>query len=286
MNIASKSRVKNGKKMVIGRQEIACEVASMVYKLITNVLHKCRDSAKIQLFHDVLYLFTGWGTGNNAGNQKNVNQKTLRMHWKDSETEDIDYVRRTQYKKEMRIQDRYNMNIFEAEETNDENKKILRMFIRDHPEMCLIVQHDVYVSGEQKRLRFSIYIVDVVCKLVSAFWNMESNSSAGHALCIDKTALKVIIVMSLAFRKIVDRTLQDVDDCNVVKWANMPIGKTKNTTGKRKSEEQEAYTSNGSNSYVFPEVLGVSLDWFQPSNSRQRETLSQMCLNLKKASTI
>ena len=153
--------------MVIGRQEIACEVASMVYKLITNVLHKCGDSAKIQLVYDVLYLFTGWGTGNNAGNQKNINQKTLRMHWKDgSETEDIDYVRRTHYTKEMRIQDRYNMNMFEAEETNDENKKILRMFIRDHPEMCLIVQHDVYVSGEHKRLRFSIYIVDVVCKLV------------------------------------------------------------------------------------------------------------------------
>lgn len=255
----------------ITRHEVACEAAGMVYRIITNILHRCRDAGKVQMFHDLLYLFTGWGTASNS-----VDQKSLKMRWKSAGTINIDYVRNVKLMKEVKTQDKYKFCDHEFESTNKENNDTLRQFMFEHPELCLLAEHDVKVGGRTRRLRYRIYIIEVICKLLSAFSSIDSNSSATPALNVDKSVLKIVSVICIAFKAIVDRTLEDVSDRGVVMWANMKIGRTKTQQSRRVSAEDD-----GSSSYTFPQVDGVSLDMFQPSASRQKDILGPMCLNLK-----
>ena len=267
------SKTKGAKTVEITRHDIACEAASMVYRIITNVLHRCRDAAKLQMFHEVLYLFTSW-----SQLQSTIDQTSLQIKWKEVGSKSVDYVKTVPSTKEVKVQERYNLHAVKFEGADNENLAALKSFMKEHPEMCLIAEHDVSVSGKIRCLRCNIHIIEVVSKLVSAFCNIDSNSTATKGLCVDKSSLKVVAVISIALKDIIERTRLDVSEDNVVLWANMKTGKKKNTTGRT-----TAVDDCSRNSYSFPEVNGVSLAMFQPSPSRQKDTLWPMCLNLKEA---
>ena len=268
------NRMKQQKGTEISKSDVALEAAGMVYRLITNILHRCRDTAKLQLFHDLSYLFTGWGNGRGTSA---IDQKSLTMKWKQIASRDVDYVETVSYTRQAKIQDRYNMNKFEFEDINSDNVKVLRHFMRDHPEMCLVVEQDVSLAGRIKRITCHIHITEFVCKLIAAFSVINSNSSSVQAMCIDRSALKVAAVISIAIRNIIDRTLKDVDYDGASRWANMKTGKTKSATSKQQIDETSA------DGYIFPEIDGISMDTLQPSNSGQKDTLWPMCLHLKES---
>lgn len=53
-------RPKESKNVHISRYIIGFKVATAVYNIITNNLHRGRDAARVQLFHDGLYVFSRW----------------------------------------------------------------------------------------------------------------------------------------------------------------------------------------------------------------------------------
>ena len=58
------------------REEIATEAACMLYRKFTPLLNRCRAASRVQLFHDVMYIFTNWSLHNAS-----VDQRTLQVAW-------------------------------------------------------------------------------------------------------------------------------------------------------------------------------------------------------------
>ncbi len=82
----------NGKTKVIRsgpltQDEISTEAAKMVYQIITSTLYRSRHASKVQLFHDVLYIFTGW-----AQHGVLVDQSTLKLQWEKPRDGEFDYT--------------------------------------------------------------------------------------------------------------------------------------------------------------------------------------------------
>lgn len=112
---------------------------------------------------------------------------------------DVEFVRSIKFNKDVKVQDRHHLNSFEFEDTNADNRKILRQFVLRHPEMGLVAEHDVCLAGSIRRLRCNIHTIEAICKLMPHFSTRDSYSFAIQSLCIDKSALKVVTVLSLAF---------------------------------------------------------------------------------------
>ena len=75
----SSDKPKTARSGPLTQDEIGTEAAAMVYRVITAILYRSRSSTKTQLFHDVMYLFTGWGQ-----HSVPVDQESLKIKWESS----------------------------------------------------------------------------------------------------------------------------------------------------------------------------------------------------------
>lgn len=263
----SSSRSKQSKKVPITNDLIAVEAASMVYRIITNVLHKGRDSCKVQMYHEMLYLFSGWSQFGSC-----VSQSSLHLKWFQQSSESVQYLNSVPLMKEIKPQERIPSRMLSNDSIDNENVKRLSQIISEHPEMSIVVHHDVKVKGTAMRLRYHINMLEVASKVVGSYGTLVTNSQSKDVLSVDQGSLKVIIVIALALRKLVDCTLKDIKDGEQVPWA-------RNSTLSQKPGQKGQ--DEVINQYTFPEVDGISLNHFQPPRSKQKEILGPMILNLK-----
>jgi len=269
----SSSRGKQGKKNQLTDDIIATEAVSMVYRIITNVLHKGRDACKIQMFHELLYLFTGWSQF-----KVSVDQSSLHMKWKAQASRDVDYLESIPFMREIKPQDRIPSKILQNDAIDNDNLRLMTKFISDHPEMTIVVHHDVVVNGSTRSLRHHINMVEVASKVVGAYGMLDTNSQSKHVLSSDRGCLKVIVVIAIAIRHIVNQTLKQLNDGEPVMWLDniTPTG-----NAKAQSPNQEHSEAINRSKYMFPVVNGISLDYFQPPRSKQKEILGPLLLTLK-----
>ena len=274
---ATNSRARNKRTVSELRNLIGVEAAGQVYRLITSHLHKARDSCKLQMFHDVLYVFTGW-----SQHQKLIDQRSLRLSWMDRTPSSFldswaDIPRMT----EVRVQDRYEAETIKSEEVNSGNLKRVSEFISKHPEMTLVVTHDVMVKGKVQTLRYFVSILEVAAKLLAAFCTLDSNSRAKDILSVHSESFKVVSVIAHTLRSLIDLTMKEVNHDGTVRWADS-VAKKKKVSRKLRTGSDDC-TDNVPvlNSFKYPIFMGISIDDYLPAPSTQKSVLESMLLSLK-----
>lgn len=259
---------KSSKAGAITRDVIASEAASMVYRIITNVLHKARDACRIQIFHDLFYVFSTWKQF-----KVRIDQKTLKLSWYDDVCAVSGLQRITPSVTEVRVQDRLFGNS-EVAEASRQNCPILTDFMTVHPEMSLVVEHGVMVKGKTRTLRYFVNLVEVVCKMLAAFSSLESNCTAEDFLSVDRDSLNVVMFIATGLRRIICETMSCVTEDGFVAWL---AKKKPNKTDK----EAHVHVDENNGEFRFPQVNGLSIDNFMPAWTRQRNHLGSMLLTLK-----
>jgi len=268
----SSSKTKATRSGPLTQDEIATEAACMVYKVITAVLYRSRASSKIQLFHDIMYLFTGWGQHGVP-----VDQRTLKINWEKPLTSDIDYLDDLPRTKIIRPNERISCEQ-DVERTDIANIIHLETLIAHHPELSLIIEHDVMVNGVERRLKYRINLIEVTCRLLAAYVTLESTAKGKDALSSDKRCFNPIMVMSVGLRKLMKKAIDDLNSSNIVPWSNNHCARGKRGRPKRSSAANNVLDQT--TEYQFEDVDGINLDQLQPPPSKQRELLSHMMLSV------
>ena len=142
------------------RNEIANESASMLYRITTSMLSRSRNASKLQIFHDLSYLFVSWS---NHGCQ--VDQKSLSIAWEAPFTEDVDYIDCVARTKVLRHYEKRAMKRRELDQMDLDNISHLEVLISEHPELSLVIEHGVMVNGAVTRLRFRMSLIEVAFRL-------------------------------------------------------------------------------------------------------------------------
>ena len=270
---SKRGKSKKGTKTL--RNVIATEATEQVYKIITSHLHKARDCYKLQLFHDLSYVFIGW-----SEHQKVIDQGSLRLNWMQDESEYADYSRNIPLMETVRMQDRYNEESMETEDIHIANMKKITNFIDEHPEMTLVITHDVVVDGSIRKLRYFTSVIEVVCRFIGAFCSLDSNSQAKEILSVHSEGFHVLVSISRTIRDIIDQTIRDVNPDKSVKWSGCVSVKKRGGKGSKATAPtppEDACT----NTYKYPSVNGLSMEIFLPPPSKRKDALESMLLTLK-----
>lgn len=277
----SSLKMKMSKNSPITDDEIAIEAANMVYKCITTVLYNGRKTSKVQLFHDFLYLFTGWSQFKNS-----VDQKSLKLRWENPNNRSVHYLEQLGSMNIVPPQHRFSHMDSNGEQKDLDNCRILKSFINEHPELTLKIEHDIIVDGSTRRLTYRRSLIEVVAKLISSFTFQESNSQAKFVLGVEKKGLKVISVMAIGLRKLVDGAIAEMNRTGTVMWAETVCAKAKGGRAKksRRTTSNPSATDDIGRSaqYQFPLINDFSINELLPPPSKQQELLSNMILTLTK----
>lgn len=200
----------------IGKEDLCIHISEKVYKLVTAILHKCRDSAKHALFEDFAYLFCNWSTFG-----AKVSQDTMEIRWAASRAnpvdfEDIPAMEPMDFTSRMDVVTHADLerNVHKA------NGAKLTKMIRNHQNLLLIAEHDISIrvmedSGAPgrkkvaenlpvKRLTRPINLLDVACKLLSVYTGSGSNSLATTFVSCDPNSLRIAYVIAVQLRAMID----------------------------------------------------------------------------------
>lgn len=277
----SSGKAKVSRNGPLTRDEIATEAASMVYRIGTSVFYRSRQCSKLQLFHDVTYLFTGWGQ-----HDVTIDQRTLKIHWEKEKTTEISYIDDLPRTKLIRPTERRSDIGQDQDKIDTDNIIHLETLISQHPELSLIVEHNVMVENNTCLLRYRINLIEVACRLLASYVTLDSVAKGKEALCTDKRCFKAIVALAIGLRRLMEGSINDLNTKHEVLWANNQIKKGKRG-GKRgrprrlcSSSQATSRPSGSSSEYKFENVNGMSLDQLQPAPSKQKELLNHMILNL------
>ena len=256
------------------QDEIATEAAAMVYRIITSTLYRSRVASKIQLFHDVMYLFIGW-----EQHGVSVDQSTMTAHWEEQRIVGVNYADDLPISKVMRPHEHRSNSTNGVEQADLDNVAYLETLISKHPELSLVIEHDVIVDGNTERLCDRVNLIEVVCRSLAAYSTLQSAAKGKDILCTDKQSFKAIVVLALGVRKLLEKPIEDLIAEGEVPWKH-----NCNTKGKRGRRARTRANSNPNLSqqgqYQFDTFTGVSMEQLHPPPSKQKELLNQMILNL------
>lgn len=273
---SARSKV-NPRSGPITNEEIATEASYMVAKIITGILYKCRPSSKLELFNNVLYLFTGW-----AQHDISIDQNSLQLKWLKPASHDVDYMERIPTVRTVKLAELGKFPDSGRQQLDLNNMKRLESFIGKHPELTLVVEHDVNVCDKPRRLHRRISLIETITKLISSYCTLESNSKLRETLGIHKYCLKTVVVMALGLRKLMEKAVQDLNSKSLVLWSgNSGYVGTKGKRGRpKKSTTADSNAPTNLPTYKFETVNGLSVDGLLPSVSKQKVNLGQMILSL------
>ena len=228
----------------------------------------------MQMFHDVFYIFTGW-----SQHQKKIDQRSLKISWMESRSQCVQFLESIPLMREVKMQERYYSETIRSEEIHKYNLKLVSKLIDQHPEMTLVVSHEVTVDGHVKQIRFLTNVIEVSAKLVASFCTLDSNSRATDILCVHSRGLNVVMIIALALRAIISRTIEDTNRDGSVMWAGSVTKKRKG--GRKGRGRSDTVDEAGQIEYNYPKVHGIGIDEFLPPPSKQKDVLESMLLTLK-----
>lgn len=252
----------------------------MVYRIITAILTRSRTASKTQLFHDVTYIFTGW-----VQHEVPTNQRSLSIKWEKAMTHDMAFIEDLPRTSLINPNDRQLDSSHEFEKINLDNRVHLETLISQHPELSLVIEHDVMVDGTSRRLRYAVNLIEVVCRSMASYVTLDSAAKSKDALCVDKRCLKVLTVLAIGLRRLMEKAVADLQTKESVVWANNKCTKVKRGRRKRNvtnhpSAENEDSTNSTANNYKFEAVYGMSLDNLFPAPTTQKHLLTNMILSM------
>ncbi len=270
----SSCRQKQNRTGPLTRDEIATEAATLLYKTITSMLTKSRNAFKSQLFHDLSYLFVSWEQHCTL-----VCQKTMSIKWETSFDRTKDYTECIPRTKAARPQDHQSIIGHEMDRNDLDNVEHLQSLISKHPELSLLVEHDVKVNATTERIAFRVSLIEVACKALAAYVTLESAAKVKNALSADKRSLKVVMVLALALRKLIEKGVADLNTNNEIPWIHNIVPKRARGRPRINRDHIPPSPTSGRR-YTFETVNGLGLSKLFPAPSRQKDALNQMILNL------
>ena len=170
------------------------------------------------------------------------------------------------------------MKRLELDQMDLDNITHLEVLISEHPELSLVIEHDVMVNGAVTRLRFRMSVIEVACRYLASYITLDSASNVKDALSADKRILKVILVLAIGIRQLLEKAIKDMSTNGKIPWYKNSVSKVKRVRPRRS-------ISIGNNPtqltpYIFESIDGMSLDNLQPPPSKQKQALNQMILKL------
>lgn len=271
---SSSTKQKATKTGPLTQTEIATEAAAMVYRIITATLYRSRPASKLQLFHDVTYLFIGWSQF-----EAPVDQASLKMNWEASLTRDIAYIDNLPRMKLVKPQGRRSGIGKDADQVDIHNLTHLETLISNHPELSLIIEHNVIVDTAIRQLRYRMNLLEVACRFLASYISIESAAKGKDALCVDRYALKAIVVLALGFRRLMEEAIGEMKIRKCVPWKDN-VSATGKQGRPRRTRPRSDRTSSGYTTYNFPQVQGMTVESLLPAASKQKEVLNKMILNM------
>ena len=256
-------------------KEIASEAAYMVSKILTGIMNKCRQESKLELFNNVLYMFTGW-----AQHDITIDQRSLQLSWLKPASHDVEYMNKIPTTRPFRIADMGKVPGSDRQQLDLDNIKRLESFIGEYPELTIVAEHDVIVGEKPRRLYRRISLIECITKLIASYCTLESNSKSRDSLGIHKHCLKTVVVMAIGLRSLMEKVIHDVNTSKTVLWAGNAATKDKKGRPKNTSLTDNSSRPLELSTYKFESVSGLSLDNLQPSVSKQKVNLTQMILTM------
>ena len=273
-NSQSSTKQKSNRSGPLTRNEIATEASCMLYRIITGVLSRSRNASKLQLFHDLTYLFVGW---KHHGSQ--IDQKSLKMKWEAPLTGDIKYIDGLARTKTVRPSEQRSIKRRILDQIDLDNITLLETLIAEHPELSVLVEHDVLVNGVVTQLRFRVNLIEVACRYLASYITLESAAKSKDALRADQNSLKVIIVLAIGLRIMLDKAIRDLSTQGSAPWINNTgVMVTRGRPRRRSTNNSNSTTQLAQ--YAFESIDTISIDRLQPSPSKQKDALNQMILKL------
>ncbi|MEM8643848.1 MAG: hypothetical protein AAGF09_03025, partial [Pseudomonadota bacterium] len=195
-------------------------------------------------------------------------------------TSDTDYIDDIPSTKVLKPNERHSDLGEDIHKIDHENVTHLETIIAKHPELSLLVEHDVLVNGTKRRLRFRISLIEAMTRSLAAYTTLESAAKGKDALSSDKRSLKAIIVMAVGLRHVLEKAIHDFNTKRAVLWANNQSSKKKRGRPKQNSTTTVANTADTLPAYMFQKVDGLCLDHLLPAPSKQKQVLNNMILSL------
>ena len=120
---------------------------------------------------------------------------------------------------------------------------------------------------------------------MAAYITLDSAAKAKDALCVDKRCLKVVTLMALGLRRLMEKAVSVHNRTNSIPWTNNVCSKTRQGRQKRVStdpstDSTERETSGAGIKYMFECVNGISLNQILPAPSTQKQLLNNMILSM------
>lgn len=275
---ASAGKAKAARSGPISRNEIAIEASCLVYKLITSLLHRARTVSRLCLFENLMYLFTSW-----AQFDAPVLQSTLSIGWEEISITSASWLEDLPKTTMISSSGKTGANSIDTQQSDVDNLKVLQQLIAIHPELSLIVEHDVLVDGKKRSLRYRISMLEVACNFFASYTNIEVHSKPKDTLSLDPNVLKMAVVIAFGLRRLLEKAVSDTKSQRGVPWgANRDINKRK---GRRKTGGTTNSTADSVDiiNYKFEDFHGLSVGTLMPAWTKQRDMLLQMLLNLSEA---
>lgn len=210
-----------------------------------------------------------------------MDQSTMTLKWEKPVSGAVDFFDTVARTTVVNPQDRQSNIGQEAEQADLNNTTHLEKLISEHPEFCLVIEHDVMVNSTVRRLRYRVNLIEVICRALASYSTLESAAKGTDALCAHKHSLRAIVCLALCLRYLMEKPVEDLNANSDVPWKH-----NTNTKAKRGRPLRNGIASpTASNSYnlpnyIFTAVRDIGLDNLQPPPSKQKEILNQMVLNL------
>lgn len=81
--------------------------------------------------------------------------------------------------------------------------KRLEEVITDHPELLLLVEHNLLVDGKQRVLKYKINMVEMEAKFFSSFISSEMHAEVMDSLSTDKAVFKLLLILAFGLRALI-----------------------------------------------------------------------------------
>ena len=174
-------------------------------------------------------MFTGWAQPN-----VEVDQRSLEITWLKPASHNIDYFNSIPTSKTFRLSELGRRPDSRRQQLDLDNLKRLESFIGEHPELTLVVEHDVLVGAKHRRLHRRINLIETTAKLVASYCTLESNSKCTNALGIHRNIFKIVFVLAVGLRRLMEKAISDLNRTRTVLWAGNSAVKGKRGKGRPK----------------------------------------------------
>lgn len=197
----------------VSKQDIAQCVASKLYHLATTKLHKCRDMGKSVFFESVGYLFVPWVELGSTLNQMNMTLKWLEPG---TNSPDVDFTQLSRCHQGKFRSSMVHEKILESEDGENDRQNVneLNALIEQHPEMILIVTHEVKIrrkkgqTGSRRRgkseeeITIPINVLDVACRFLTCYAGLKTSASPVGLLRASRDSIRCVYAVALFFRSL------------------------------------------------------------------------------------